>query len=332
MRHAPRRLALFVAALALVGASSGVLYAQLQQQAEAGAGGKTYPVDFEASQFNYRPVGGVEIMTATGQVTIVSQGSTLRTALATYNRDTGVATSPGSLQMDDAQNTITGDRGVAYYNTRDVEITGNVKIVVRPKPGDQKPGKSAARREFKEPVTVYCDKVVYNWRTRKAVLTGHLTLKQKDRTVTGDKGLYDGNTEVVELIGNIVSRRPNGERSDTLGANARAIAVVKEGAEDFTLIADKGATGRIAARIIVKDEDEEQNGGGGTVAPAKPVVVPKTAPAGPPPTAPEEHGAPATPAPASPAPAPSEESGPAPSTPTPAPASPPPAAAGSPNP
>jgi lipopolysaccharide export system protein LptA len=229
----------------------------LLAQSGAAPAPKRRVVTYEADSYHNRPLAsGETFSTLTGSVVIRSEESTLQTEKATYDGDTQVATSPTRLRLDDKQNTVVGDKGVAYYATRDVEITGNITINARPNPSDSaNAAKGSARRNFKDPVTITCTKVRYNWQSKKAVLTGNLTIKQKDRTITGDRGLYDGTAETVTLVGNIKSRRPTGETGDAPGANSRAIACFKEGAEYFEVNKDPGLkNSKVSAKIPVREK------------------------------------------------------------------------------
>ena len=198
---------------------------------------------------------GESFLTLNGDVKIWSDDATLTTEKATYNGSTQIAVAPTRLQLDDKQNTLTADKGTAYYSTRDADFSGNVVIVARPKQGNGGYApKGSLRRNFKDPVRITCEKVRYNWRTKRAVLTGKLTIKQKDRTITGDRGLYDGITETVTLVGNIKSRRPTGETGDAPGANARAVACFTEGGEYVTVTRDPGAkAGKVRAVVPVRE-------------------------------------------------------------------------------
>ena len=293
-RLTPRDLIPAAASLSAAVLAAALLVAPARTGIAQGAK-KTIDVDFVTKVWSTRQLNDQTIHTGSEGVVIKSEDSTMKTDRAVYNETTGVATAPGRIQLDDAQNTLTGDKGVAYYKRRDAEITGNVKIVARPKPSSGAGSESRVRREFKEPVTITCDKVVYNWKTRKAVLTGNLTLKQKDRTVTATRGLYDGLLEKVELVGNIRSVRP-GKEDIKVPGNSRAIAIVREGAEQFDVIADKNAPAgqnTIQASLAIEEEEEEQGGAGATPPPATPPSNPPTTPpSNPPATPPPGQGPP----------------------------------------
>jgi lipopolysaccharide assembly outer membrane protein LptD (OstA) len=188
------------------------------------------------------------VTTVSGDVIFAYRDTLLRTELANYNDRTQVAVSPGRVRIDDAQNTVVGSRGVAYYKRRTAEITGGVRITARPRPEDRAAPEGSLRREFRDPVTITCDKVVYNWRTRVAAGTGRLILRQKDRTVTADNGVYEGREERVTLTGNV---RAVTKAGDVLLTD-RAVAILREGQEELRIDNLKPGT-----RFPVDDDEDD---------------------------------------------------------------------------
>ncbi len=242
------------------------------------------------------------IRTLRGNVKIRSEETVLTTDLATYNEQTGVATSPGKLKVEDPDNTLIGNTGTAFYKTRDVKIRDAVTIVIKPRRKNQNAPESSSRRNFKDPVNITCTKLDYNWRTKIADMTGDLTFKQatKDltRTVTADRAIYDGNTETLTLIDNVVYTTNRNER----GKARKAIAVLKEGQEEFTVIKPHDT--------VIEIEDEEEgaspnptpNPGTPGARPGNAPIPPATLPADPGTTPPAQPATtpPTTPQPATP--------------------------------
>jgi lipopolysaccharide assembly outer membrane protein LptD (OstA) len=231
-----------LAALGLLGVALRAQTPPGQKEPAREGGSYFYIQHADTSRRTVTPAGAV--WTCSGNVEFTYEDTTLRTDAATYNEKTQVARSPGKLQIDDAQNTITGARGVAYYKTRKAEIAGNVRIVARPRPGDQSAPEGSLRREFKDPVTIICDRVDYNWRTRTATATGNLTFRQKDRTVTAERAVYEGRTEKVTLTGDVRGF----DKTDDVRADS-AVVVLREGAESLELINVKG-------RFRIENEEE----------------------------------------------------------------------------
>ena len=213
---------------------------------------KTRLVDFVGDSYVEKETTQGTILTLSGNVKIVSDDTTLLTELATLNKKTSVANSPGKVRINDTQNSVIGDRGVAYYKTRDAKVTGNVVITIKPKQAPQKTDDGSLRNEFNAPITINCENGDYNWRDRVAVATGRLTFHFKDRTVTADKAVYYGNEEKVVLTGNVHYTRAN--RKDN-GTSPQAIAIITEGKEEFTVPKSPGGV----RGTMEVDEEEAPN-------------------------------------------------------------------------
>ena len=276
----PRDLILALAALS-VGLAAAAPQAMLRAQAPA----KATPakarrfIDLYGDVGQSRETARGTLSTLSGNVRIVSEDAVLRTGAATYEHKTQVATAPGRLQIEDAQNTLQGNSGVAYYKTRTAEVRGDVRIIVRPRPGDAKAPEGSLRREFKEPVVITCDRVDYNWRTRVAVATGNLTFRQKERRVTAERAVYEGRRERVTLTGDVRGVMQDGGEAQ----GEKAIAILTEGAESLTLQNVK------KVRIPVEDDQDDDAAGDAEEAspeaptPGAPDVL---SPAAPPPSTP----------------------------------------------
>ena len=288
MKNINRRQTATAVTIAMCLIAGGATWARRPQ---TNATGKPRMVKVYGDNYNEKQTTAGTVANAAGNVRITSEDTTLVTALASYNRTTAIANSPGKVQIDDAQNTIIGDTGVAYYNRRDARISGNVHITARPKPGNSNAPTGSARREFTQPAYITCDNVDYNWRGRVAHLTGHLILKYQDRTVTATEGWYYGKDERVELVGSVHYVRANGDKGDT----PRATAILTEGAEEYR-------TEKFQGNFEVKDEDAPPvtTPAGGGKTPARP----GTAPAATPTPLPPVKSIDTPPAPSTPPPAP----------------------------
>lgn len=284
MRHFPRPGigAAALAALAVIGAEAA-LRAQSPARkpppappvAAAGTNAARDPnyVYIDGNLVNSKRTQKGTVATATGNVVIWYRDTTLRTDAATYNDDTQIANSPGKLQVDDAQNTVIGDKGVAYYKKRTAIVTGNVRITARPRPQDARAPQGSPRREFKDPVLITCDRVEYNWRTRVAnavdSLTVKFTLRERLWTVTAQRALYDGRAETVTLTGAV---RGANEAGEEVNADS-AVIVLREGAESLTMESPKS----LKFRVDTADEEDEP------LPPVTPPAAPPAAPTLPPP-------------------------------------------------
>ncbi|MGC4044261.1 MAG: hypothetical protein QM758_10720 [Armatimonas sp.] len=162
-----------------------------------------------------------------------------------YDRNTKVASAPTPVQMDDAQNTITGERGTAYYKLTTTKIEGNVIIVARPKPANPQSPAKGLRKDFDSPVEIHCDRVTYNWKTKIAIPEGNIRIlfslkrkgKQQKWNVTSDTMEYNGNTETAFLRENVKGRADDGDKAD----GDTGTVILKETKEELKMTQAKGS-------------------------------------------------------------------------------------------
>lgn len=155
-----------------------------------------------------------------------------------YNEDTRIASAPSKLRIEDPQNTLNSNSGVAYYKKelRYADLTGDVKIVARPKQDNPKATVNSPRKDFKSPVTITCDKLRYWWKQKHGFTDTNVKItfkhREKNWTITGSSLEYFGTEEHVIIKGNVVAVSDKGDQ--ILGDLADAI--LKEGAEtlDFS--------------------------------------------------------------------------------------------------
>ncbi len=262
----PRNIGAFFVSTTFGVLGLNALCAQSGAAPQNTAGGPKQKINVKADK--YSAISATGIQTLAGNVRFTSDSTVMQTGSAQYNYNTSVAVAPGNIKIDDARNTLVGNSGKAYYKTHDAVIQGNVKIIVRPKPGSASAPEGSMRREFKDPVTIFCDKVVYNWRSHIAVGTGNLTLKQVTsdgtrRTATAKRLVYYTQDERLILEGDVDAMDSKGQKLK----GPEATAITREGAEEFRM--EKGAV----AEILVEDEDES-----GSTKNAAPPVDPDTLP------------------------------------------------------
>jgi lipopolysaccharide export system protein LptA len=175
-----------------------------------------------------------------------------------YDRKQKIASSPTPVQLDDAQNTITGERGTAFYKLTTVKIEGNVKIIARPKPQNPQSPTKGLRKEFDSPVVILCNSVTYNWKTRIAIPEGNIRIsfsikrnkKSQKWNITSSFMEYDGKIETVRLKDNIKARADD---SDSLDGETGTV-VLQEGKERVNI---QKATGSFGSDKI-EEEDEKR--------------------------------------------------------------------------
>jgi len=170
------------------------------------------------------PTGAV--LTISGQVTITSLETKLITDAVTFDRGGQLATAPGKIQFDDVQQTLTADSGTANYKMTQADLKGNVQVAVRTLPEDG----------TKPLGTLTGDQLSYNWKDRVATVTGNVTLKLRDRTITADKAIYDGRAQTVALSGNVVILNDQGDKLTA----PKVQMTLKPGGEEMNL--DEGTS------------------------------------------------------------------------------------------
>ena len=116
----------------------------------------------------------------------------------------------GNLILDDDKHHVTADK--AHVDDSEgvklAVITGNVVIVLKPKPELKKDASDSAKQRGKG-ATITCDKVDDYYKKEFVIFTGHFVVKQLitkddgsilDRTVTADHAEYDGKLNMLHLF------------------------------------------------------------------------------------------------------------------------------------
>jgi len=141
----------------------------------------------------------------TGGVTFVQGDANLQTQSALVNLDQDMkahdakSLAPVHLWNDDDD--LTGTHGVIDFSTHIANIKDHITLIAKPSTKPQAAG--SVRKQFKDPATITCDEIVYNYRKKTGHIPGPLTIHQKDRTVTADTAEYDGNRKTVDLRGHV---------------------------------------------------------------------------------------------------------------------------------
>jgi lipopolysaccharide export system protein LptA len=212
-----------------------------------------------------------EIATLRGNAHLLYKETKFQSALVTYNLKTQIGTSPGNVTVDDAQNTITANQGIANYPKKLVNLIGDVHITARPKQDATTAPEGSVRKEFSNPVDIRGSKVDYSWKTKIAILSSDtvITFRARERnwTVTADNLEYRGGEEKALLRGNLLAKTDKGE----ILKGKSAIVILTDGKEaiDITGIEE-------GSKFKVDDEDDkaapttEPTKGGGLKPPGKP--------------------------------------------------------------
>lgn len=176
---------------------TAVLSAQQANNAKP-AEPKYTEIKYSADASSYKWEGEDKILVLTGSVKF-TQGDTIILAdKVEYHESTRTANITGNLKIYDDRNTITGETGIANFKEKKCSVTGNVKVVSKPKPKTE-PGKTV----IKDEVTITCAKIDYLYKEKKAFVPSPVTIVQKTRTITADSATYIGKDEIVHLVGNV---------------------------------------------------------------------------------------------------------------------------------
>ena len=226
------------------------------------------------------------------------------------------AESRAPVHLWDPQNDLTGQHGYVDFTKHLATVQDKITLVVKPGPSNTNAAKGSTRSKFKDPATLTCEKMLYDYRRETGQVPGPLTIRQKDRVLTADSGTYDGRVQIVTLSGHVHGYDKN-NKVDT----AHAIVGLREG--DEFLKVDVPMKGIFAVK---QDDSGDSDDNTPTDDPNAYAAIKDSGAGGPPaqpPTAPPTQS---PPAPNPGAVAPDGRTNPAPAAPAPdTPAAPPPA-------
>lgn len=205
-------------------------------------------IKYSADQSSYRWQEDDRILVLTGSVKFVQGDTILLADKVDYQESTNTATASGNLKIYDDQNAITGDACTVSFKDKKGSLTGNVRMVAKPKPKPpQSTGDSKIASQWKDELTITCDAIEYYYKEKRAVVPGAVTIVQKTRTITADSAVYRGGDEVLELAGNVKGK----DEKDRHTFSAPKVTIsLKEGNE--WIEAEKAS-----GSFYVKEEEEE---------------------------------------------------------------------------
>jgi lipopolysaccharide export system protein LptA len=157
------------------------------------------------------------------------------------------AKSLAPVHLFDPQNDLTAKRGAIDFTKRVATLADNIVLTVKPAAKAAKPN-GGLRSRYKDPATITCESIVYDYKKKVAHVPGALTVHQKDRVVTADSAEYDGNGQVVTLLGHVHGRDKDGNVIET----SKLVMVIKEGAESITIPVPTHG------KFRVKEEEDEK--------------------------------------------------------------------------
>jgi lipopolysaccharide assembly outer membrane protein LptD (OstA) len=228
-----------------------VAYAAEQAATAKQAEPKYTEVKYWADSSSYRWDGEDRILALKGNVKFVQEDTVLIADKIDYRESTRTANASGNLKIYDEQNSITGDTCLVNFKEKRGTLTGNVRMVAKPKPKPEASGGSSKpkslKSEWKDEAVLTCDKIDYFYKEKRAVIASPVTIVQKDRTVTADSATYLGKDEIVQLVGNVKGK----DEKERHSFSAPKVTVSLK-ADDEWIEAEK-ATGS----FYVKEEEEE---------------------------------------------------------------------------
>ncbi|MEN6357033.1 MAG: LptA/OstA family protein [Armatimonadota bacterium] len=157
-----------------------------------------------------------------GNVKFVHIDTTLTSDKILFDHKANTADSPGPVKITDPECDITGKKGSADFKKRLGVVEGDVMMLLKPKltPEEQKARQDKdsqdVKAKLKEPTTISCPKLEYQYKKKIATATGGVSFKQEKRAASADKAIYDIKAEKVTLIGHVKAVDENGQTFETL--------------------------------------------------------------------------------------------------------------------
>ncbi|MCE5315306.1 MAG: hypothetical protein ABFD49_10000 [Armatimonadota bacterium] len=216
-----RVLAVFLALLTVAAVSISHLFAQVDAQAAKASPPKSETtwktVDLQHADVSKSKWGDRMTTLLQGNVKLVHGDTALTSDKIEYDGNAKTAQSPGAVKITDPECDITGDKGFADFKKKLGTVEGSVIMRLKPK---RTPEEEKARQDkdneninakLKEPTTITCKKLEYQYKNKIATATGGVVFKQEKRTASADKAVYDRKTEVLILTGNVKAIYEDGQ-------------------------------------------------------------------------------------------------------------------------
>lgn len=167
-------------------------------------------------------------------------------AVALLDKDQNLvsAKAQGPVHLYDTQDDLTGRHGSVDFTKHIATLQDGIVLVVRPGKRETGAAASSPRKQFKDPATLTCAAMTYDYRYKIGRIPGPLTVTQviqtKDngpqtRTLTADAGLYNGKAQTIQLVGSITGAYSDGSviQGDTRQLGKPVVISIKEGAESI---------------------------------------------------------------------------------------------------
>jgi len=168
------------------------------------------------------------------------------TALLDKEHNLLSAEAPSPVHLYDPQDDLTGERGTINFPSHLATLSGNVVLRVTPGKREANAPAGSPRRQFKDPATLTCAVMTYDYRRKIGKVPGPLTVRQVyqrpegplTRTLTADAGLYSGRAQTILLVGSVKGRDSDGNVivADTRASGKPVVIGIKEGAEYLSVL------------------------------------------------------------------------------------------------
>lgn len=183
-----------------------------------------------------------------GNVSFTHEDTIIKSDQVDYDDSQKMAVSPGKLTIQDPECDIVGDKGCAYFKKHIGIVEGNVLMNVKKNESEQNTDKESIRTKFNQPTTITCQKLEYCYKTKIASATGNVLFKQKNRSASAEKAVYDEKKELLTLSGNVKGIDEDGQ---TFSAPGDVVISLKKG-DEWMEAPNSSATFKI-------DIDEDEN-------------------------------------------------------------------------
>lgn len=146
-----------------------------------------------------------------GGVKFTQEDAHLDTQAALVNLDKDMnaqtAKSLAPVHVYDSQNDLTGDHGFLDFTRHLATLHDHITLIARPGGENSADG---ATSQFKDPATLTCDTMTYDYKSKIGTVPGPLVVHQTDRVLTADSGVYNGTERTVTLTGNVHAKQSDG--------------------------------------------------------------------------------------------------------------------------
>ncbi len=178
-------------------------------------------------------------------VTFGQDDATLKTDAATglLDKEQNLlsAEAHGPVHVYGPQDDLNGLHGTIDFTKHLAKLQDGVVLIVKPGKREAQADTASPRRQFKDPATLTCQLMTYDYRRKIGRIPGALTVTQvvqtpdgpETRILTADAGLYNGRMQTIQLVGDIKVTNSDGSKfsADTRPSGKPVVIGTKEGAE-----------------------------------------------------------------------------------------------------